>query len=62
MLDIKQIRLEPDLFRNDLKNRGGDPTLIDKILQMDVERRDLITRGDDLKQQRNQVSSELGQR
>ena len=62
MLDIKLIRQEPDLFRNDLKNRGGDPTLIDKILQMDVERRDLITRGDDLKQQRNQVSRELGQK
>lgn len=62
MLDIKQIRQEPDRFRQDLANRGGDPSLIDRILQMDVQRREWITRADDKKQQRNQVSRELGQK
>lgn len=62
MLDIKQIRHEPDRFRKDLAQRGGDPSLIDRILEMDVKRRDWITRADDLKQQRNQVSRELGQK
>ncbi|MBS2033855.1 serine--tRNA ligase [bacterium] len=62
MLDIKLIRQNPDLFRNDLQNRGGDPSQIDRILEQDVKRRELITRGDDLKQQRNQVSKELGQK
>ena len=62
MLDIKQIRQQPDFFRNDLAQRGGDPTLIDQILAMDIKRRDWITQADDLKQQRNQVSRELGQK
>ena len=62
MLDIKQIRQNPDHFKNDLRNRGGDPGQIDKSLEQDQKRRELITRGDDLKQQRNQVSKELGQK
>jgi seryl-tRNA synthetase len=61
MLDIKQIRQNPEHFKNDLRNRGGDPGQIDRILEQDQKRRELITRGDDLKQQRNQVSKELGQ-
>ncbi len=62
MLDIKQIRQNPDHFKNDLKNRGGDPGQIDRILELDQKRREFITKGDDLKQQRNQVSKELGQK
>lgn len=62
MLDIKQIRQDPDRFRQDLANRGGEAAQIDRILEMDVQRRELITRADDLKSRRNQVSRELGQK
>lgn len=62
MLDIKRIRQEPDLFRDSLRRRGADADVIDLILELDVRRREWITRGDDLKQKRNQVSKELGQK
>lgn len=62
MLDIKQIRQDPERFRAALARRGADATVIDRILAMDVQRRDWITRSDELKQQRNAVSRELGQK
>lgn len=60
MLDIKLVRQDPEFFRSTLSRRGSDPSVIDRILEMDLQRREWITRGDDLKQQRNQVSRELG--
>lgn len=62
MLDIKQIRQQPEVYRDSLSQRGADPDVITRILGMDEKRRELITRGDDLKQKRNQASKELGQR
>lgn len=62
MLDIKHIRQEPELYRGALARRGADAAVIDRLLQMDVRRRDLITRADELKQQRNAVSKEIGQK
>jgi seryl-tRNA synthetase len=62
MLDIKHIRQEPELYRASLERRGSDASVIDRILEIDQKRREGITRSDDLKQQRNQVSKEVGQK
>ena len=62
MLDIKLIRQDPAPFRTDLEQRGGDPGQIDQILDYDRVRREIITLSDELKQKRNQVSKELGQK
>lgn len=62
MLDIKLIRRETDYVKKALARRGVQPEVIDSILALDVKRRDLITKADELKKERNQVSADLGKR
>ena len=60
MLDIKDIRENPELYKKGLakKNAAGQ---IDKLLEIDSERREKITKADDLKALRNRVSKEIGE-
>src|ERR1051326_267481 len=62
MLDIKFIRDNQDAARAALRNRGkSDEARVDDILRLDEERRQLITRGEQLKNERNVASKEIGQ-
>jgi seryl-tRNA synthetase len=60
MLDIKDIRENPESYKKGLakKNAAGQ---IDKLLKIDSERREKITKADDLKALRNRVSKEIGE-
>lgn len=63
MLDVKEIRANPDDIRHGLARRG-DPELagvVDRILALDEARRVAITAADALKGERNQVSREVGE-
>src|SRR5512141_216058 len=60
MLDINLIREQPDLVRADLTNRQMDASPVDAILQLDEQRRLLLTKVESLKAQRNAVSKEIG--
>ncbi len=55
MLDIKLIRENPELIKSNLVRRQKDPILVDQILQIDSERRELIVKTDELKSQRNKI-------
>jgi seryl-tRNA synthetase len=60
MLSIEIIRREPDYVRKALESRGeADP--LAKLLDLDGQRRQVITEGDELRSQRNQVSRQIGQ-
>lgn len=59
MLDIKLIRENPDLVKQKLELRGEKPAGVDKILALDLKRRELIGEGDKLKGLRNTVSGEI---
>jgi len=62
MLDIRRLRQEPDAVRAALAKR--DPALaaaVDRILARDIERRDALTRVNDLKAQRNEASKKVGE-
>jgi seryl-tRNA synthetase len=64
MLDLKRIRQEADAVRAALSKRG-DPELggrVDRVLELDGERRRLIQRSEDLKARRNEASKEIGER
>ncbi len=63
MLDLKRIRLEPDLVRERLAVRGDDGAAgqISRIIELDDARRALIGEGDALKAQRNTVSQQIGE-
>ncbi len=58
MLDIKLIRKDPDLIRAALRRLHVDAPL-DEILQIDVDRRTLIVKLEELKAIRNRVSKEI---
>jgi seryl-tRNA synthetase len=62
MLDIRQIRREPELIKAALARRGVREAVVDSLVDLDARRREWITRSDDLKKRRNEVSAELGRR
>lgn len=62
MLDIKLIRQETDLVKGKVSKRGIDPVVIDEILNLDGERRELIKQTEELKSRRNKVSGEIAQK
>ena len=59
MLDIRQIRKNPDEYKKRLGTRGVEPEKIDALLEKDKERRDLLVEAENLKKQRNDVSAEI---
>jgi len=60
MIDIQLIRKEPDTVRAAMRRLGAEAP-IDRILQLDLDRRDLLQRVEGLRQQRNETSGQIGQ-
>ena len=62
MLDIKIVRQDPDRVKQAVKNRNGNlDAEIDALLAIDVERREIITRVEELKAKQNAVSKMIPQ-
>ncbi len=62
MLDIKQLRDAADTVREGLRARGMPDTAVDTLLELDARRRGLLQKTEALKNQRNTVSRDIGQR
>ncbi|HPC35700.1 MAG TPA: serine--tRNA ligase [Candidatus Marinimicrobia bacterium] len=60
MLDLKQIRNEPEKYRRGLEAKNAGDKLTELLL-WDSERRKCINQADELKATRNRVSDEIGQ-
>ena len=62
MLDIKFIRENPEIVKNNIKNKFQDHklNLVDDVIKLDKEIRELKVNGDNLRQERNNVSNEIG--
>jgi seryl-tRNA synthetase len=61
MLDIRQLRENPDLVKARLANRGGSyATLVDEVLAIDTARRMAETERQKLQGDRNRLSKEIG--
>ncbi|SDN00514.1 seryl-tRNA synthetase [Halogranum gelatinilyticum] len=61
MLHRRYLREHPETVRESLANRGYDDVDLDHVLAVDEEWRELKARGDDLRHERNTVSSKIGQ-
>lgn len=59
MIDIKFFRENPDIIKESEKKRGNDPSLVDKVIQLDKKQRELIKKADQLKHKRNVVTEEI---
>ena len=62
MLDIKLIRSNPELVKENIKKKFQDQKLplVDEVLELDAQFRASKGRGDELRQQRNTISKEIG--
>lgn len=61
MLDLKRIRNNPEEIKLALTNRGEDfdVSVIDELVKLDEERRNILSEVEVLKSKRNQVSAEI---
>ena len=60
MIDLKQLRESPDLFRSSQKVRGEDAGVIDQLLAADEERRNAISEFETLRAKQNTLSKSVG--
>ncbi len=58
MLDVKFIRENPETVRQGLLNKNAKD-IVDEILQLDEQRRGFISKTEELKAKKNQVSAEI---
>ena len=62
MIDINLIRNNKDLVKENIKKKFQDNKLplVDEIISLDEKVRTLKIEGDNLRQERNTISSEIG--
>lgn len=62
MIDIKLLRENPELVKENIKKKFQDHKLplVDEVLELDVKNREAKVKGDDLRSKRNSLSSEIG--
>jgi seryl-tRNA synthetase len=61
MLDLRQIREDPQPARDALARRGVDPSVLDEALALDDRRRALLPELEDLRARKNQASKRIGE-
>ncbi|MDO0993651.1 serine--tRNA ligase [Staphylococcus borealis] len=62
MLDIRLFREEADKVKSKIELRGDDPKVVDEVLELDNERRQLIGKTEEMKARRNKVSEEIAEK
>ena len=62
MLDLKFVRENPDLVKENIKKKFQDQKLplVDEVIELDKKVRELKLEGDNLRSERNKVSQEIG--
>lgn len=60
MLDVKDIRNNPDTFTAMMKKRGKN-VLADQIVQLDEDHREKLTKAQELQSERNTIAKQFGQ-
>jgi seryl-tRNA synthetase len=58
---LQRLRDEPDAIRQGAIDKGEDPDVVDRALELDTERRRLLGEGDALKAERNAASKQIGE-
>jgi len=58
---LQRLRDEPDVIRKGAIDKGEDPTIVDRALELDAERRRLLGESEALKAERNAASKRIGE-
>ena len=57
---LQRLRDEPDVIRDGAIDKGEDPPLVDRALELDAQRRRLLAESEALKAERNAASKQIG--
>ena len=57
---MQRLRDDPDVIRQGAVDKGEDPTLVDRALKLDIERRRLLAESETFKAERNAASKRIG--
>ena len=62
MLDIKFLRENPDLVKENIKKKFQEHKLefVDQVLELDKKNKELTSKGDELRKNRNSLSTQIG--
>ena len=62
MIDIKFLRENPDVVKQNIKNKFQDHKLclVDEVIDLDLKNREVKLKGDELRASRNNLSSQIG--
>ena len=62
MLDLKFVRENPDIVKQNIKNKFQDSKLplVDEVIALDAENRTTQKEADDLRASRNKLSKQIG--
>lgn len=62
MLDIKFVRENPEIVKENIKKKFQEHKLayVDEVIELDEERRKVISRADELRANRNKISKQIG--
>ena len=62
MLDIKFVRENPEIVKENIKKKFQDKKLplVDEVIELDDERRKVVARADELRANRNKISKQIG--
>ncbi len=58
---LQRLRDDADMIRRGAEAKGEDPTLVDRAIELDAERRRLLSESESLKAERNAVSKRIGE-
>jgi seryl-tRNA synthetase len=59
VIDLRQLRDDPDTVRRSQRARGDDPALVDKLLDADATRRTAVSAADNLRAEQKAVSKQV---
>ena len=62
MIDLKFVRENPDIVKQNIKNKFQDSKLplVDEVIALDAENRTTQKEADDLRASRNKLSKQIG--
>ena len=61
MLDLRQLREDPQPARAALARRGVDPAILDEALELDERRRAMLPELEELRRAKNEASKRIGE-
>ena len=61
MIDIKHLRENPKLYRQNTLKKFKDSKIVDLVLKLDKEWRETKSKADQLRNERNKISEEINQ-